>query len=56
MNGIETFRELKPNKVVKQLISLISDSLSLFPSSKEFEALLKKKKNENRIKREEREI
>lgn len=47
MNGIETFRELKPNKVVRQLVTMISDRLSLFPSSKEFGAVLAKKKNEN---------
>jgi hypothetical protein len=47
MNGIETFRELKPNKVVSQLVTMISDRLSFFPSSKEFIEVLIKKKNEN---------
>ncbi len=47
MNGIETFRELKPNKVVHKLVTLISDGLPFFSSSKEFEAVLRKKKNEN---------
>lgn len=47
MNGIETFRELKPNKVVQQLVSMISQGLILLPSSNEFSAVLAKKKNEN---------
>lgn len=47
MNGIETFRELKPNKVVHQLVTMISDGLPSFSSSKEFETVLKNKKNEN---------
>jgi hypothetical protein len=46
-NGIETFRELKPNKVVRQLVTMISDRLPFFASSKEFSAVLTKKKNEN---------
>ncbi len=46
-NGIETFRELKPNKVVRQLVTMISDRLPFFASSKEFSAVLAKKKNEN---------
>lgn len=47
MNGIETFRELKPNKVVRQLVTMISDGLPYFSSSKEFSSVLAKKKNEN---------
>ncbi len=47
MNGIETFRELKPNKVVHQLVTMISDGVVFFSSSKEFSAVLAKKKNEN---------
>lgn len=47
MNGIETFRELKPNKVVHQLVTMISEGLPYFSSSKEFSSVLAKKKNEN---------
>ena len=47
MNGIKTFRELKPSKLIQQLIFTISNELALFPSSDEFKEVLAKKKNEN---------
>lgn len=47
MNGINTFRELKPNKLIQQLIVTISNELPHFPSSDEFKEVLAKKKNEN---------
>lgn len=47
MNGIKTFRELKPNQLIQQLIATISNELPHFPSSDEFKEVLAKKKNEN---------
>ena len=47
MNGIKTFRELKPNRLIQLLIDFISNELSKFPSSNEFKEVLTKKKNEN---------
>lgn len=47
MNGINTFRELKPSKLIQQLIVAISNELPGFPSSDEFKEVLVKKKNEN---------
>lgn len=47
MNGIQTFRELKPNKLIQKLVTTISDELPAFPQSEEFKRVLKKKKNEN---------
>jgi hypothetical protein len=47
MNGIETFRELKPNRSIHKLITSICDELPAFPVSEEFNKVLKKKKNEN---------
>lgn len=47
MNGIRTFRELKPNKLIQKLVASISNEISAFPGSSEFQTVLKKKKNEN---------
>lgn len=47
MDGIETFRELKPNKLIQKLLSYIGEGLPLFPKSEEFRDVLIKKKNEN---------
>ncbi|MDX2246183.1 MAG: hypothetical protein SF052_05380 [Bacteroidia bacterium] len=47
MNGIQTFRELQPNRLVQVLVSTIMDKLDDFPHSEEFENVLAKKKNEN---------
>ncbi|MEZ4886134.1 MAG: hypothetical protein R3E32_15470 [Chitinophagales bacterium] len=47
MNGIDTFRELKPNKLTQRLLTYIGDAFTLFTQSTEFENVLKKKKNEN---------
>lgn len=47
MDGIETFRELKPNRLTQRVINYITETVSLFPVSSEFEKILSKKKNEN---------
>jgi hypothetical protein len=47
MNGIETFREIKPNKLVIELVTLIGQELVRFHLSDEFQEVLKQKKNEN---------
>lgn len=47
MNGIQTFRELRPNKLTRRLLTYIRETISLFPSSDEFKNILQKKKNEN---------
>jgi hypothetical protein len=47
MDGIQTFRELKPNKLTQQLITYISETVPILPSSSEFKNILQKKKNEN---------
>ncbi len=47
MEGIHTYRELKPNKLTQRLLDSIRSELNLFPSSEEFQKVLAKKKNEN---------
>ncbi len=47
MDGIQAFRELRPSKLIQNLVTLIGDGLPAFPLSKEFENVLKKKENEN---------
>lgn len=47
MDGIGTFRELRPNRLVQKLVSVIIDMLQEFPRSEEFESVLAKRKNEN---------
>lgn len=47
MNGIESYRELKPNIEIQKLVTSFSDALPAFPNSEEFSNVLKKKKNEN---------
>jgi len=47
MDGINTFRELEPNSVVKDLVELIDRNIGNFSSSDSFINILKKKKNEN---------
>ncbi|MBN8682005.1 MAG: hypothetical protein J0L99_05110 [Chitinophagales bacterium] len=47
MNGIETFRELSPNKLVEDLLVIIGRDLDDFPVSQEFQEVLRLKKNEN---------
>lgn len=47
MNGIESYRELKPNKEVQKLIAYFGDKLTFFPQSNEFREILRQKKNED---------
>jgi hypothetical protein len=47
MSGINTFRELEPNSIVIDLITLIDDEIKNFTTSDSFINILKKKKNEN---------
>ncbi len=47
MDGIDTFRELQPNRLVQKLVSTIGNSLYDFSHSEEFESVLAKRKNEN---------
>ncbi len=47
MNGIASYRELKPNKEVQKLIAYVGEKLPFFPQSNEYREILRKKKNED---------
>lgn len=47
VEGIESFKQLEPNDVIKDLTAYIESALPGFPASKEFANVLSKKKNEN---------
>lgn len=47
MDGIQTFQELQPNRLVQKVITSIHKLIGDFPYSEEFENELIKKKNEN---------
>jgi hypothetical protein len=47
MKGINSFNQLQPNRLVKDLVSFIEKELVVFKESNDFKNTLEKKKNEN---------
>jgi len=47
MNGIKSFQNLRPNKLVQDLVNYIESELMRFTYSEEFIDILERKKNEN---------
>lgn len=47
LGELDEFKELEPNTLIADLITLLEEQLPLFPKSEEFVKILEKKKNEN---------